>query len=66
MKFRDFGELVFRLRYFTTGIILIRLAGLSTSVKSDVVAMIIQEHKSELLSKFVVVSPTSVRIRKLG
>jgi predicted nuclease of predicted toxin-antitoxin system len=63
---KDFGELVFRLRYLTTGIILIRLAGLSTSAKSDIVAMIIQEHESELLSKFVVVSPTSVRIRKLG
>jgi hypothetical protein len=66
MKFRDFGELVFRLCYLATEIILIRLAGLSPSAKSDIIATIIQEHESELLSKFVVVSPTSVHIRKLG
>jgi predicted nuclease of predicted toxin-antitoxin system len=48
---RDFGELVFRLRYITTGIILIRLAGLSTLAKSDTVAMIIQEHESDQNSK---------------
>jgi predicted nuclease of predicted toxin-antitoxin system len=62
---KDFGELVFRLRYLTTGIILIRLAGLSISAKSDIVAMTIQEHESELLSAFTVMAPTSIRIRKL-
>ena len=62
---KDFGELVFRLRYLATGIILIRLAGLSISAKSDILATTIQEHGSELLSAFTVVSPTSIRIRKL-
>ena len=62
---KDFGELVFRLRYLATGIILIRLAGLSISAKSDILATIIQEHESELLSAFTVVSATSIRIRKL-
>jgi predicted nuclease of predicted toxin-antitoxin system len=62
---KDFGELVFRLRYLATGIILIRLAGLSISAKSDIVAMTIKEHESELLSSFTVVAPTSIRIRKL-
>lgn len=62
---KDFGELVFRLRYLATGIILIRLAGLSISAKSDILSMTIQEHESELLSAFTVVSPTSIRIRKL-
>jgi predicted nuclease of predicted toxin-antitoxin system len=63
---KDFGELVFRLRYLATGVILIRLAGLSISAKSDILATTIQEHESELFSAFVVVSPTSIRIRKLG
>lgn len=62
---KDFGELVFRLRYLATGIILIRLAGLSISAKSNILAMTIQEHESELFSAFTVVSPTSIRIRKL-
>jgi predicted nuclease of predicted toxin-antitoxin system len=63
---KDFGEIVFRLRYLTTGIILIRLGGLSISAKSDILAMTIQEHKSELSFAFTVVAPTSIRIRKLG
>jgi predicted nuclease of predicted toxin-antitoxin system len=63
---KDFGELVFRLRYLATGIILIRLAGLSISVKSDILATTIKEHGSELFSAFTVVAPKSIRIRKLG
>ncbi len=63
--YKDFGELVFRLRYLTTGVILMRLSGLSVSAKSDILAMMIQEHESELFSAFTVVSPTSIRIRKL-
>jgi predicted nuclease of predicted toxin-antitoxin system len=63
---KDFGELVFRLCSITTGVILIRLAGLSTSAKSDIVIMTIQEHESELFAAFTVLSPTSIRIRKLS
>lgn len=63
---RDFGELVFRLRYLATGIILIRLAGLSISAKCDIISTTIQEHELELLSAFAVLAPTSIRIRKLG
>jgi predicted nuclease of predicted toxin-antitoxin system len=63
---KDFGELVFRLRYIATGIILVRLAGLSISTKSDIIAMTIREHETELFSAFVVVSPISIRIQKLG
>jgi predicted nuclease of predicted toxin-antitoxin system len=63
---KDFGELVFRLRSITTGVILIRLAGLSTLAKIDIIIMTIQEHESELFAAFTVVSPTSIRIRKLS
>jgi predicted nuclease of predicted toxin-antitoxin system len=62
---KDFGELVFRLRRIATGVILIRLAGLSTSVKGDIIIKTIQEHESEIFSAFTVLSPTSIRIRKL-
>jgi predicted nuclease of predicted toxin-antitoxin system len=63
---KDFGELVFRLHRIATGVILIRLAGLSTAVKSDIIIEMIQEHESELFSAFTVLSPTSIRMRKLG
>jgi predicted nuclease of predicted toxin-antitoxin system len=62
---KDFGELVFRLRYLSTGIILIRMSGLSVSTKSELLSITIQEHESELLSAFTVVAPSSIRIRKL-
>jgi predicted nuclease of predicted toxin-antitoxin system len=62
---KDFGELVFRLRRITTGIILMRLAGLSISTKRDLLMLMIQEHESELFSAFTVLAPTSIRIRKL-
>jgi predicted nuclease of predicted toxin-antitoxin system len=62
---KDFGELVFRLRYLSTGIILLRLMGLSIATKSDIIAMTIQERSSELSGAFTVVAPTSIRIRKL-
>jgi predicted nuclease of predicted toxin-antitoxin system len=63
---KDFGELVFRLRSITTGVILIRLAGLSTVAKGDIIIMAIQEHELELFTAFTVLSPTSIRIRKLS
>jgi predicted nuclease of predicted toxin-antitoxin system len=62
---KDFGELVFRLRRITTGIILIRLAGLSIATKTGLLMKMIQEHESELFSAFTVLAPTSIRIRKL-
>jgi predicted nuclease of predicted toxin-antitoxin system len=63
---KDFGELVFRLRRLAIGVILIRLAGLSTAAKGDVIIEMIQEHESELLSSFTVLSPTSIRMRRMG
>jgi hypothetical protein len=53
------------MKFLATGIILIRLAGLSMSAKSDILATTIQEHGAELFSAFTVVAPTSIRIRKL-
>lgn len=34
---KDFGELVYRLRRLSTGVVLVRLAGLSPSKKSEIV-----------------------------
>lgn len=38
---KDFGEMVFRQRLHTHGIVLIRLAGLSPSRKAEIVASVI-------------------------
>ncbi|MCU0725333.1 MAG: DUF5615 family PIN-like protein [Planctomycetes bacterium] len=60
---KDFGELVFRIGRVTGGVILIRLAGLSTRAKSAIVSRAILERGSEMLGAFSVISAGSVRIR---
>jgi predicted nuclease of predicted toxin-antitoxin system len=61
---RDFGELVFRQRRITSGVILIRLAGLSAQRKAEVVSTAIMQHDKELQNAFAVIRPGAIRIRK--
>lgn len=61
---RGFGELIFRQRRAMSGVVLIRLAGLSPLSKADVVASAIKNHTSQLLHTFTVITPNAVRIRR--
>lgn len=61
---KDFGELVFRLKRVHHGVMLIRLAGLSTQLKVDTVRAAIKDHGSELVDAFSVVSPGTLRVRR--
>ena len=61
---KDFGEIVFRQRHITKGVILIRLAGLSPSRKSLTIASALRDHSGELIDAFTVISPASIRIRR--
>ena len=61
---KDFGELVHRNRMVTAGVLLIRLAGLSASKKSQLVIDAIRDHGSEMLGKFAVIAPGQLRIRQ--
>ena len=61
---KDFGELVFRQRRVSYGILLIRLAGLPTQHKGEIVATAINKHSDELIGNFTVVTSRTVRIRK--
>jgi predicted nuclease of predicted toxin-antitoxin system len=63
---KDFGELVFRQGRLAAGILLVRLAGLSPMRKAGIVASAIRQHGRELEGAFGVLSPGSVRIRRLG
>ncbi|MBI4596671.1 MAG: DUF5615 family PIN-like protein [Candidatus Tectomicrobia bacterium] len=60
---KEFGELVFRQRRITAGVVLIRLGGLSEGTKAALVSAVIREHGAELLHAFTVISPGMVRIR---
>jgi predicted nuclease of predicted toxin-antitoxin system len=61
---RDFGELVYRQGRLTSGIILVRLAGLSPSHKAEIVSSALTHHQSELAHSFTVISPGTVRVRR--
>jgi len=58
---KDFGEFVFRQRRITSGVMLIRLAGLSPTRKAEIVA--VKKHGTELMHSFSVITPGAVRIR---
>lgn len=60
---KDFGELVFRKAFATYGILLIRLAGLSQTLKAEMTSSAIRERASEIPNSFSVVTPGTIRIR---
>jgi predicted nuclease of predicted toxin-antitoxin system len=60
---KDFGDLVYRDRRYTFGVLLLRLAGLSPTAKAELVLSVIEEHADKLAHAFTVVSLHNVRIR---
>lgn len=60
---KDFGDLVFRRRLVHSGVVLLRLSGMSNGQKADLVAAVFRDRASELQSSFSVVSQHQVRIR---
>ncbi|MCK6540748.1 MAG: DUF5615 family PIN-like protein [Anaerolineales bacterium] len=62
---KDFGELIFRQGYIKRGIVLYRLAGLSSQEKAEIVSLAIYEHGNELLSAFSVITEKAVRLRRV-
>ncbi len=61
---KDFGEMVFRQSLHTHGIVLIRLAGLSSNRKAEIVVSVINRHATELPGAFAVILPGFFRIRR--
>jgi predicted nuclease of predicted toxin-antitoxin system len=62
---KDFGDLVFRQRLVHTGIVLMRLGGLTSEQKCSVVAAAFDLHGEALSGQFAVLSDRLLRIRSL-
>jgi predicted nuclease of predicted toxin-antitoxin system len=61
---KDFGDLVFRDKLFSTkGIILVRLAGLSSLRKAEILSELISSYGEDLWDKVAVVTPGRIRFR---
>src|ERR1051325_1827653 len=60
---KDFGELVFRLGRLHNGVILIRLSGLSSDKKAELVSIAVNQYLSSFDNSFSVISPGRIRIR---
>lgn len=61
---KDFGEMIFRQKKIATGIVLIRLAGISPDRKAEIVFAAIAQHRAELHDAFTVIAPGVVRVRR--
>jgi predicted nuclease of predicted toxin-antitoxin system len=61
---KDFGEMVYRQSRLANGVILVRLAGLSSIQKAQIVASAIADHIQEMSKAFTVIEPGRVRVRR--
>jgi predicted nuclease of predicted toxin-antitoxin system len=61
---KDFGEIVFRQKQVTAGVVLIRLSGLKPETKAETVLTVVREHSEDLKGNFTVISPGVVRVRR--
>jgi len=61
---KDFGELVYRQQLVHFGVVLIRLMGLASLTKANLVVKVFEEHSAEMTNAFTVISPGVLRIRK--
>ena len=61
---KDFGEIVFRdNRLSARGVILLRLSGISTEMKGEIVSRAFLSHEREFSNSFSVIEPGRIRIR---
>jgi predicted nuclease of predicted toxin-antitoxin system len=61
---KDFGELVFRQNLANSGVVLLRLHGLSQDSKTHVVLTALEDYGEQMAKAFTVISPGILRIRR--
>jgi predicted nuclease of predicted toxin-antitoxin system len=60
---KDFGELVYRFGRISAGVVLMRLAGLPSAGKAELISSVVRDHGEQLIHIFTVVTPDMVRVR---
>lgn len=60
---KDFGEMVFRQKFASHGIVLMRFHGLLPEQKTAVIENMLEHHGAQLVNAFTVVTLTKIRIR---
>ena len=63
---KDFGELVFRQKKISFGVVLIRLAGMTPQYKAEIVEAALREYEQQIIKNFTVISPGKIRIRRIN
>lgn len=61
---KDFGDLVYRLKERSNGVILLRFGRMEMSERIDILSDVLIERENDLAGAFTVISPTGIRIRK--
>ena len=61
---KDFGDLVFRQRRATKGVVLARLPGLAATAKADLIGLAVATYGDEFVESFTVITDKLVRIRR--
>lgn len=61
---KDFGELIYRLKYPHKGVILFRLSTEDSKSKTERLRVVIKKYSDKLINHFVVISDDKIRIRK--
>jgi predicted nuclease of predicted toxin-antitoxin system len=62
---KDFGDLIFRQRRLALGVLLLRIAEMTSEARAECVLKVFRDHGKELKGAFSVVSPRALRIRKI-
>ncbi len=62
---KDFGELVFRQRKMSQGVVLLRLAGIPAVKQAEIVSAALKKHSNKIKGYFTVVTVDLIRIRRI-
>lgn len=63
---KDFGEIVFRQKLISSGIVLFRIRGQNIEKKVELFNKLLENNKKDLYKNFIVISERKIRIIKLN